>query len=139
MENKFFTTFCRFWNQIMHEKGNEGGESNGLGLIHGVVTKLKQMSTTISANKTIPHVGFNVVEVDSESTLFKGIKKNSHFYFVHSYCIEQVPRAGISGRTYHCQGFYSSAEVDNICGVQFHPEKSQGTGLKLLRNFVELI
>ena len=124
--------------QIMHERGTEGGECLGLGLVDGAVTKLKKTDTTINANSTIPHVGFNTVDVEHTSTLFQGIKTNSHFYFVHSYCIEKTPRAGVRGITYHCQGFYSSAEVDNICGVQFHPEKSQGTGLKLLRNFVEL-
>ena len=88
---------------------------------------------------SIPHMGFNDVKiVNKNSKMFFGINDLSDFYFVHSYRIEKNKDGYISGITVYGSEFVSAFEKDNIWGVQFHPEKSQSNGLKLLSNFARL-
>jgi len=115
--------------QLLGVSSTEDGFSNGLNLFEGEVTKF------IDQSVKIPHVGFNNVNHPVNSTLFKGIKMNSDFYFVHSYKMTTNKTNGI-GLTSNGENFVASFEQGNIFGTQFHPEKSQTNGLLLIKNFI---
>ena len=115
--------------QLLGISSTEDRFSNGLNLFEGEVTKFTDQSV-----KT-PHVGFNNVYYPDNSTLYKGIKMNSDFYFVHSYKMKTNKIKGI-GYASNGENFVASFEQGNIFGTQFHPEKSQTNGLLLLKNFI---
>jgi len=86
----------------------------------------------------IPHMGWNSIAITKDSPMFKGLKSGDFFYFVHSfYCAPDDPRL-IATTTDYEKPFASSIETGNLFACQFHPEKSQTVGLKLLQNFLEL-
>lgn len=120
--------------QLLGSHGTEDGEIDGLGLIKNRVDKFTEKE--LSRNK-IPHIGFNSVSLSDKKGLFQNLPNNPDFYFVHSYRL--LPE-GLAGRTAICSydiDFLAAFEVDNICGAQFHPEKSQTNGLILLKNFLQ--
>ena len=118
--------------QILSEVGYEGGANKGLGLIEGEVG-------LISNDSNISHVGWNNITIKKESRLFRGIKNNTDFYFVHSYCLDLKNEKEISTSVnFYKKKITSSIEKENIFGVQFHPEKSLDSGLRILKNFSEL-
>jgi imidazole glycerol-phosphate synthase subunit HisH len=119
--------------QIMAEMGFENGQTKGLGLFSGEIRPMDS-----SANLKVPHIGFNEVEANPESKLFRDLPKKSDFYFVHSYQLNFPPKAGVSAFTNYGRNFVSAFESDNVFATQFHPEKSQSNGLKVLKNFLEL-
>lgn len=134
-EKKPFFGIC-LGMQLLAKKSYEFGEHEGLGLIDAEVKKFDFSNTF--PNLRVPHVGWNSVEFKIISPYFEGIKDNSDFYFVHSYhvvCREPKLVAAVSdyGGT-----FTAAIAKDNIFATQFHPEKSQQYGLKLLENFVAL-
>ncbi len=86
----------------------------------------------------IPQMGWNQVEFAREAPHFKGIPDNSYFYFVHSYYVTPSNSDVVAGETEYLRRFTSAAVKDNVFASQFHPEKSQKWGLKLLENFVKL-
>lgn len=118
--------------QLLFEIGEEGGETLGLGLISGRVTKLK-----VPSGYRLPHVGWNNIEHSRQHLLFKGIREEIDFYFVHSYecCPEKIGDI-IAYCNYGCQ-FVSGVARGNVVGIQFHPEKSQPAGLRLFNNFIK--
>jgi len=118
--------------QLMAEKGFEGGEVEGLGLIPGVVDKLKPTKK----NEKIPHVGWNEVYPAQANPIFDNIPKGTDFYFVHSYHFTPKKKTNTLSTTPYCGGFVSSVVKENIFGTQFHPEKSQRPGFQLLKNFI---
>ncbi|PCI28457.1 MAG: imidazole glycerol phosphate synthase subunit HisH [SAR324 cluster bacterium] len=117
--------------QLLFSTSFEDGEHEGLGLVPGEVKRFDH-------DLKVPQMGWNRVAFsEQEDPLFKGIKNNSWFYFVHSYaCYPQDPKSQL-GTTDYGGEFCSIARKDNLWGVQFHPEKSQDDGLHLLKNFVE--
>ena len=117
--------------QMLFDRSSEYGQHNGLGLISGDVV-------SIPAGRTIPHMGWNLVEFPENMDLFAGLGNESHFYFAHSF-YAKISDDGAKV-AYADYGFPLSASVQkaNIYGVQFHPEKSGKTGLKLLQNFYEI-
>ena len=118
--------------QILSEVGHEGGYNKGLELIEGEVG-------LISNSSNISHVGWNNITIRKESRLFSGIKDNTDFYFVHSYCLNLKNEKEISTSiNFYNKQITSSIEKENIFGVQFHPEKSLISGLKILKNFSDL-
>ena len=120
--------------QLLAKSSPEDGLTNGLNLIDKKITKLKT-----NEKIKIPHVGFNSVTYPKESILFKNIKNNSDFYFVHSYKINysKDDLYKISFFTYD-KKYIAAYENNNIFVTQFHPEKSQTNGLVLLNNFINL-
>ncbi len=116
--------------QLMGMGSDEDGLNDGLRFVPGVVRKFN------SHNLKIPHVGFNQVNFNDNSRLFKGLINLSDFYFTHSYKMQCGTNINQSSCTYG-DDFIASFEIDNIAGVQFHPELSQTNGLKLLENFIE--
>lgn len=119
--------------QLMAKTGLEGGEIEGLGLIDGVVKRLRPDSV----NTRIPHIGWNEVDFVKKSPILEGIDSGKDFYFVHSYHFE-VDEKNVIARTPYCGGFNSIVFNKLAFGVQFHPEKSQKFGLKLLKNFISI-
>jgi len=120
--------------QVLGSHSSENGQTDGLSLISNKVDKFSREE--IGQNKT-PHVGFNPVYFSERFGLFRGLPEFSDFYFTHSY---RMHVDGIKGRYATCSygiDFLAAFEKDNICGSQFHPEKSQTNGLILLRNFLE--
>ncbi|MUM76954.1 imidazole glycerol phosphate synthase subunit HisH [Pseudodesulfovibrio sp. F-1] len=117
--------------QLLASRSFELGEHEGLGWIPGTVKPLKP-----TAKERIPHVGWNSVEHDGSDPLFDGIPSGEDFYFVHGYHFDVDSPSNILGKTSYCGKFTSAVRHKNIFGTQFHPEKSQGIGLRLLRNFI---
>lgn len=117
--------------QVLFERGSEGGNCSGLGLLEGNVEKLRA--------RKLPHVGWNQANAKAGSKLFEGVAKDSWFYFVHSYACNPYNKREIAATTDYQETFVSAVESKNVFGVQFHPEKSGTTGEKLLKNFSEMI
>ena len=118
-------------HQLLFESSSEYGRHNGLGLVAGNIVP-------IPPDRRIPHMGWNLVKLPEDMELFKGLGKNKHFYFAHSFYAKITDsKAKI---VYTDYGFDLPAAVQkaNIYGVQFHPEKSGKTGLKVLKNFAEI-
>lgn len=119
--------------QLIGSKGLEDGTTKGLGWIDGAVNPI-----TVPDYR-IPHVGFNEVKYAKQHTVFDGIHDNADFYFTHSYHFEVASQENILCYTEYGKPFISGVIRENIIGFQFHPEKSQYYGLKLLSNFCSLI
>jgi glutamine amidotransferase len=120
--------------QLMAERGTEDGDCAGLGLISGVVEKFYE--SDLNGNK-LPHIGFNRVEFHSSTPLFSGLGSGADFYFVHSYRLPSGNPFSSAVCSYGAD-FTAVLERDNIYATQFHPEKSQTNGLKLLSNFLSI-
>ena len=119
--------------QLLTNSSNEDGFTEGLGLIN---TRVEKFNTKELKGNKIPHIGFNSVFKSPRSKLFDNLPNSSDFYFVHSY---KIPLDNLKGDISICNNgcdFAAAFEKDNIYGVQFHPEKSQKNGLKLLSNFL---
>jgi glutamine amidotransferase len=118
---------------MLFDKSYEDGEYEGLGIIPGEVVRFK-----VPADYKVPHMGWNQIQFRRLPPIFDGVDDGAHFYFVHSYYV--VPREGgiIATETDYAQPFCSSIWRGHLFAVQFHPEKSQAAGLRLLKNFAEL-
>jgi imidazole glycerol-phosphate synthase subunit HisH len=114
--------------QMLFEESEEFGAQRGLGLLPGRVRRF-------SNDLVVPQVGWNQVRRRNSHPLFDGIGDNAFFYFVHSYFCEPARREIVLGETDYGVDYASIVAQDNLCGVQFHPEKSQAAGLRLLSNF----
>jgi imidazole glycerol-phosphate synthase subunit HisH len=116
--------------QLLFDLGEEHGQTVGLGFIEG---KVGSLSTSLA----IPHMGWNGLAYSRQHRLFDGVKEHVDFYFVHSFqCIPTIESSVIAICDYG-DGFAAAVGKDNVVGVQFHPEKSQDVGLKILENFSE--
>ena len=120
--------------QMFADIGYEETETKGLGWISGKVTKIDNQNGKFK----LPHIGWNELNIIKESKIFKDIKNNSHMYFVHSYEIIPEDRSVISATTEYSSNIVCSIEKENIFGTQFHPEKSDKIGLKIIDNFINL-
>ena len=123
--------------QLLFTCGYENDkETDGLGFADGEVKKMKIHDFK---NYKLPHVGWNDVKILNNNGLFKDIKDGTDFYFIHSFYAQPVNKNIISALSNNSVDFMCAFEKDNIFGVQFHPEKSQKSGLQLLKNWCELI
>jgi len=120
--------------QLISKKSYENGDTNGLGWINAEVVKFEFEEKKLK----VPHVGWNNTEFKNKNILFDGIDNNSDFYFVHSYHFKTLDEDVITSKTDYGFNFVSSVHKDNIYAFQFHPEKSQEVGLKIIQNFVNL-
>jgi len=120
--------------QLLATMGTEHGLYEGLNWISGTVKKIESNDPQIR----VPHVGWNDVLFLKKSGLYKDLENSQAFYFVHSYVLDIKDKSSVvSGLTSHGIEFISSIEKDNIYATQFHPEKSQKIGLKVLENFIK--
>ena len=120
--------------QMLADVGYEETETKGLGWISGVVSKIDNQDGKFK----LPHIGWNQINIVKDSQIFKGIENNSHMYFVHSYEFVPKDKSVISATTDYSSNIVCSVEKENIFGTQFHPEKSDKTGLKIIDNFINL-
>ena len=118
--------------QALFEIGEEMGDHEGLGLLRGTVVKFLD---TLSVK--VPHTGWNQVEIKNPALLFDRIEEGSYVYFNHSYYCQPNDPADVIAETSYGIRYACAVRRDNLYGVQFHPEKSQAVGLRLLQNFVE--
>ncbi len=119
--------------QLFAKVGYESKETIGFGWIDGVVKKINNINKTLK----LPHMGWNQIEFKKDYMLFSGIENKSHMYFVHSYEFLTKQKDCIVATTNYGNSIIAAIAKDNIFGTQFHPEKSQKNGLKLLKNFLD--
>lgn len=123
--------------QMLFEKGYEGVEKNGLGLIKGSIVKMKEDRAN---NIKIPHIGWNDLKYNNKDEIFKGIDEGKYVYFVHSYYAQGYNDEDLVAYSQYGENkIPGTVRHKNVIGCQFHPEKSGETGLKILKNFGELI
>jgi len=120
--------------QMFADIGFEEIETQGLGWISGKVSKIDNQNGKFK----LPHIGWNELNIVKDSTIFKDIKNKSHMYFVHSYEFIPKDKNVISATTDYSSSIVCSVEKENIFGTQFHPEKSDKEGLKIIDNFLNL-
>jgi glutamine amidotransferase len=120
--------------QMFADIGFEEKETKGLGWISGKVLKIDNQN----GKYKLPHIGWNQINIVKESKIFREVENNSHMYFVHSYEFIPEDRSVISATTDYSSNIVCSVEKENIFGTQFHPEKSDKTGLKVIDNFMNL-
>jgi glutamine amidotransferase len=119
--------------QLLFDKSYEDGEYEGLGVIPGEVVRFR-----VPREYKVPHMGWNELRFRSRPPVFEGVPDGSHFYFVHSYYVVPEDPSVIATETEYPAAFCSSIWRGNLTAVQFHPEKSQAAGLRVLKNFAEL-
>ena len=120
--------------QMFADVGYEETETKGLGWISGKVSKIDNQN----GKYKLPHIGWNQISILKDSKIFKEVENNSHMYFVHSYEFIPTDSNLISATTDYSTKVVCSVEKENIFGTQFHPEKSDKTGLKIIDNFINL-
>jgi len=115
--------------QLLLTWSEEGGHAEGLGLIPGKVVKLPRI-------QKVPHMGWNSLKIEREHPFLAGIQSGTHVYFVHSYFVRPEDEVAVLATTTYGIEFPSVVVRGPVIGTQFHPEKSSGAGLQMLRNFV---
>ena len=120
--------------QMFADIGYEETETKGLGWIAGKVSKIDNQN----GKYKLPHICWNQINIVKESKIFKDIENNSHMYFVHSYEFIPEDKKVISATTDYSSNVVCAVEKENIFGTQFHPEKSDKIGLKIIDNFINL-
>ena len=120
--------------QMFADVGYEETETKGLGWLSGKVSKIDNQSGKFK----LPHIGWNEITITKNSNIFKNIDNKSHMYFVHSYELVPEEKSVISSTTDYSTSIVCSVEKENIFGTQFHPEKSDKLGLKLIENFISI-
>ena len=119
--------------QLLFDVGWEGGRHEGLGILRGEVVRFD-----VPPEYKVPHMGWNQLAIRRRAPLLEGIADGAYFYFVHSYYVVPADRDVIATETSYPQPFASMVWRDNLYATQFHPEKSQADGLRMLKNFAEL-
>ena len=120
--------------QLLGSTGEENETTKGLNFIPGDIKNLKNMG----CKKKLPHIGWNDTEFKFDSKLFKDISTGNDFYYVHSYSFKPKFKEHISSIVNYGIDIVASIENENVFGTQFHPEKSSKSGLRLIKNFLNL-
>ena len=120
--------------QMFADIGYEEKETKGLGWISGKVSKIDNQN----GKYKLPHIGWNEINIVKDSKIFREIENISHMYFVHSYEFIPHEKSVVSSTTDYSTKIVCSVEKENIFGTQFHPEKSDNSGLKIINNFINL-
>ncbi len=119
--------------QFLFEQSDEMGDHEGLGMLPGHVTRFPEFP-----DLKVPHMGWNQLETHRETALLAGLPDPSYAYFVHSYYCVPTNQNDVFITADYGEPFTAGVHRENIYGVQFHPEKSQRTGLRILKNFLEM-
>jgi glutamine amidotransferase len=117
--------------QLLFDESEEMGQHIGLGLLPGKIVRFPR-------HLTVPHMGWNQIEPRSDHPLLKNVGPGDFAYFAHSYYAAPADPGHVVATTDYGQPFASAVAKDNVCAIQFHPEKSQQVGLQILKNFVDL-
>ena len=129
---RYFLGIC-LGLQALFEESTEFGHTRALGIVKGKVVRFENLGKL-----PVPHMGWNSIMIKKDTKLLEGIKDGDYFYFAHSYYVKPENEKDIMTETEYGIKFTSSINKDNIFGLQFHPEKSQKNGLKILKNFILL-
>jgi glutamine amidotransferase len=119
--------------QLLFEVGHEGGRHEGLGILRGEVVRFQ-----VPPEYKVPHMGWNQLQIARQAPLLTGLGEAPYMYFVHSYYVAPADRAVVAAEASYPQPFTAMVWRDNLFATQFHPEKSQADGLRMLQNFAEL-
>lgn len=128
--SKPFLGIC-LGQQLLFERSDESPNVEGLGIFKGEIVTIPR-----DTGLKVPHIGWNSVELKQNDGLFKNVKDNSYFYFVHSYYLKNAESDIVAGVTKYGVDIQCAVQKGLVCATQFHPEKSSEVGLQLLRNFV---
>ena len=120
--------------QLLFPESEESPGAKGLGIFEGTISRIPN-----GEGLKIPHMGWNSLEINPAGRLFRGIEKNPYVYFVHSYFLNAADRDLVAAVTEYGVRIDAAVERGNIFATQFHPEKSGETGLRILRNFAEIV
>lgn len=131
--NKPFLGIC-LGLQLLFPSSDESPQAKGLGILDGTVTKIPS-----GKGLKIPHIGWNSLNIKKQDGIFKDIEQNSYVYFVHSYYLNATDKNIVSSQTDYGVTIDASVAKDNIFATQFHPEKSGEVGLKMLKNFADIV
>jgi imidazole glycerol-phosphate synthase subunit HisH len=129
-----FLGICVGYQALFERSAEFNSRAHGFALFKGEVVRFAP-----APNLKIPQIGWNQIEIaQPDCPLFRNIPSGSHFYFVHSFFPRPTDETIIASRTHHGQTFASAIAHNNVFATQFHPEKSQKTGLRLLQNFLDM-
>ena len=121
--------------QLLFPESEESPGVKGLSIFEGTVTKIPNQSGKLK----IPHMGWNSLNIKQKSGIFKGIEDNAYVYFVHSFYLQAKDNDIVAATTEYGVEIDAAVQKGNIIATQFHPEKSGDVGLKMLKNFVEMV
>jgi len=124
--------------QLLFTESEEFGLHKGLGVIPGRVVRFPEGMQEQGEKLPVPHMGWNQISLKAETPLFNGIADGSNVYFVHSYYVKPDDPTVIAATCNYGLEFCAAIRKDNVMATQFHPEKSQGIGLQMLKNFAEM-
>ena len=130
--NKPFLGIC-LGLQLLFEESEESPGVPGLGILKGKILKIPQ-----TEGLKIPHMGWNSLNLKPDSRLFAGIRDQEYVYFVHSYYLKAQEESQVAAATWYGTEIHAAVEAGNVFACQFHPEKSGDTGLRILKNFLEV-
>lgn len=119
--------------QLFFDSSEEAEGVRGLSLLPGKVVRIPEKE-----GFKIPHMGWNSISINPSSRLLAGIEEGSYVYFVHSYYLQAARKEDVAATTDYIVPIHAAAERENVFATQFHPEKSGETGLRILKNFIEL-
>ncbi len=119
--------------QLLFERSDESPGVDGLGILQGEILRIPA-----AEGLKIPHIGWNSLHLEHEGRLFRGIEEQAYVYFVHSYYLRAREAECVKASTEYGVYIHASVEKENVFACQFHPEKSSETGLRILKNFVEI-
>ena len=119
--------------QMLFDRGYEDGCHEGLGVLAGEVVRFQ-----VPPEYKVPHMGWNELSIVRRPPILAGIEEGTHFYFVHSYYVAPTDPSVIAAQASYPEPFTAMVWRDNLVATQFHPEKSQAHGLRLLKNFAEM-
>ncbi len=119
--------------QLLFESSEESEGVKGLGILPGKIVRIPE-----GADLKIPHIGWNSLSYPNPGRLFKGVQEQSYVYFVHSYYLQAEDAGIVRAVTQYGVEIHASVEKENIFACQFHPEKSSETGMRILKNFLEM-
>ena len=120
--------------QLLFPASEESPEAEGLSIFDGTITKIPS-----GEGLKIPHIGWNSLDIKKTDGLFKGLEQNPYVYFVHSYFLNASNKGIVSAQTQYGVTIDAAIENGNVFATQFHPEKSGETGLKILKNFADIV
>ncbi|MCH5297209.1 MAG: imidazole glycerol phosphate synthase subunit HisH [Ruminococcus sp.] len=120
--------------QLLFPASEESPDATGLGIFDGTITKIPS-----GKGLKIPHIGWNSLDIKKKDGIFKGIEGNPYVYFVHSYYLNATDKSIVAAQTNYGVTIDAAISKDNVFATQFHPEKSGETGLKILKNFADIV
>lgn len=119
--------------QLLFDSSEESPGVEGLGILPGRILRIPDCP-----GLKIPHMGWNSLDIKTETRLFKGVESGTYVYFVHSYYLKAGDESIVAASAKYSTCIHAAVERDNVFACQFHPEKSGGAGLAILKNFIEL-